>query len=172
MTAFLDHRTATSSERGDDANGHETAKRGRSPTKRSPCSQLAKCYSSKLLRETVRQNALNLFANEIVIQSPKSSSIAYEKYLLNHPDKKSYIKYLRQNEENQNRKLYDKLKTAQFHYLKGDFEIAMKHFSELVERTKPLMGAWTGTRVGGTVSIAVKVATCCPSVTWSPIATS
>jgi predicted nuclease of restriction endonuclease-like RecB superfamily len=62
---------------------------------------------------------LNLFAQEIVIQSNNIPNLNYEKYLLEHPNQISFSDfYLSQNNSNREN-LLSILKKAQYEFLNG-----------------------------------------------------
>ncbi len=74
-----------------------------------------------------------LMAQDVVIQSPSTPNIAYEKRLVSDPKLQSYIQYL-QNQTNKNKlTLENTFKRAQFEFLQGSLEKAADLFKQLTE---------------------------------------
>ena len=74
----------------------------------------------------------SLFAQDTIIQSESSSDIEFEQYLLNNPHKKSYLQnYIAKN--NLSHDLLDLLKKAQYEFINGSREEAIKNFKRITD---------------------------------------
>lgn len=75
----------------------------------------------------------NLWAQEVVIQSEKTSNLEYEKYMLENPNKKSFVQDKKSQKDTWARKLEETLMSAQFEFLNGNLELAKANFKKITE---------------------------------------
>ena len=72
-----------------------------------------------------------LFGTTVVVQSEKTSNVAYQKHLGSHANKISFVDY--QIRESGKKELDQKLKKAQFEFLKGSLKNSSQLFNEIAK---------------------------------------
>lgn len=73
----------------------------------------------------------NLMAGEVVIQGENVTDLQYQQFILQNPEKQSYISSL---EAKNNDGLMEELKRGQFHFLKGSLNQAKIHFKNISDQ--------------------------------------